>query len=166
MANTTPLAAGSAQPAADTSNTDGWNRYNGTVLTICILGWAFDVYEQTILQLVTPLLIKEWQITPATIGNVTTIARWIGLIGTFVFPVLADLYGRKPVLIASILGYSIFSGLTGFAYDWMSLLFFTALTRIALSGENPVGMLMVSETAPTKWRATALGGLVGGYPIG
>ena len=166
MATTTPLAAGSAQPAADTSNTDGWNRYNGTVLTICILGWAFDVYEQTILQLVTPLLIKEWQITPATIGNVTTIARWIGLIGTFVFPVLADLYGRKPVLIASILGYSIFSGLTGFAYDWMSLLFFTALTRIALSGENPVGMLMVSETAPTKWRATALGGLVGGYPIG
>jgi len=25
---------------------------------------------------------------------------------------------------------------------------------------------MVSETAPTKWRATALGGLVGGYPFG
>jgi MFS family permease len=27
-------------------------------------------------------------------------------------------------------------------------------------------MLMVTETAPTKWRATALGGLVGGYPLG
>jgi MFS family permease len=27
-------------------------------------------------------------------------------------------------------------------------------------------MIMVSETAPTKWRATALGGLVGGYPFG
>src|SRR4051812_26048303 len=27
-------------------------------------------------------------------------------------------------------------------------------------------MLMVTETAPTKWRATALGGLVGGYPFG
>jgi hypothetical protein len=27
------------------------------------------------------------------------------LIGTFVFPVLADLYGRKPILILAILGY-------------------------------------------------------------
>src|SRR5215469_13387530 len=46
------------------------------------------------------------------------------------------------------------------------LLIFTSITRIALRGETPVGMVMVSETAPTKWRATALGGLVGGYPFG
>ena len=34
-----------------------------------------------------------------------------------------------------------------------------------LRGETPVGMVMVNETAPTRWRATALGGLVGGYPV-
>src|SRR5262249_16348521 len=48
----------------------------------------------------------------------------------------------------------------------ISLLVFSSITRIALAGETPVGMVMVSETAPTKWRATALGGLVGGYPFG
>jgi MFS family permease len=42
----------------------------------------------------------------------------------------------------------------------------SSATRLALSGENPVGLVMVAETAPTKWRATALGGLVGGYPFG
>ena len=145
---------------------DRWTRYNATVLTICILGWAFDIYEATIMQLVTPILIKEWGITPATMGTVTTISRWIGLIGTFAFPVLADLYGRKPALIWAILGYSIFTGLTGFSTGWIMLLIFSSITRIALAGENPVGMLMVTETAPTKWRATALGGLVGGYPFG
>ena len=145
---------------------DRWTRYNATVLTICILGWAFDIYEATIMQLVTPILIKEWGITPATMGTVTTISRWIGLIGTFAFPVFADLYGRKPALIWAILGYSIFTGLTGFSTGWIMLLIFSSITRIALAGENPVGMLMVTETAPTKWRATALGGLVGGYPFG
>ena len=50
---------------------DRWTRYNATVLTICILGWAFDIYEATIIQLVTPILIKEWGITPATMGTVT-----------------------------------------------------------------------------------------------
>jgi MFS family permease len=28
--------------------------------------------------------------------------------------VLADLYGRRPILIVSILGYSVLTGLTGF----------------------------------------------------
>ena len=101
---------------------DRWTRYNATVLTICILGWAFDIYEATIMQLVTPILIKEWGITPATMGMVTTVSRWIGLIGTFAFPVFADLYGRKPALIWAILGYSVFTGLTGFSTGWISLL--------------------------------------------
>jgi MFS family permease len=155
-----------ASAATAPISSDGWNRSNATVLTICILGWAFDIYEATIMQLVTPILIKEWDITPATMGFVTTVSRWVGLIGTFAFPVLADLYGRKPALIWAILGYSILTGLTGFSTGWIMLLIFSSLTRIALAGENPVGMLMVTETAPTKWRATALGGLVGGYPLG
>jgi MFS family permease len=156
----------SATTAAPATSDERWTGYSATVLTICILGWAFDIYEATIMQLVTPILIKEWGITPATMGTVTTISRWVGLIGTFAFPVLADLYGRRPVLIWSILGYSLLTGLTGFSTGWVTLLIFSSLTRIALAGENPVGMLLVTETAPKKWRATALGGLVGGYPLG
>jgi MFS family permease len=165
MSTTTTVPA-AALAAAPLLSEDRWTRYSATVLTICILGWAFDIYEATIMQLVTPILIKEWGITPATMGAVTTISRWVGLIGTFAFPVLADLYGRKPALIWSIVGYSVLTGLTGFSTGWVSLLIFSSLTRIALAGENPVGMLLVTETAPKKWRATALGGLVGGYPFG
>src|SRR5271155_1915908 len=129
-----------------------WTRYSATVLAICILGWAFDIYEATIMQIVTPILIKEWAITPATMGTVTAVSRWVGLIGTFAFPVLADLYGRRPILIYTILGYSILTGLTGFSIGWVSLLIFSSLTRIALSGESPVGILLVTETAPRRWR--------------
>ena len=43
------------------------------------------------MQIVTPILIKEWGISPSTMGSVTTIGRWVGLIGIFVFPALADL---------------------------------------------------------------------------
>ena len=152
--------------SASQLGTDRWTGYNATVLAICILGWAFDVYEQTVLQVITPILLKEFNLTLADMGLLQTISRWIGIVGVFLFPALADLYGRKPVLIWSILGFALFSGLTGFATGFWSLLVLTSITRIALSGENPVGMVMVTETAPTKWRATALGGLVGGYPLG
>src|ERR1700719_2642579 len=129
--STASTASIAVTPPVATS--DRWTRYNATVLTMCILGWAFDIYEATIMQLVTPILIKEWGITPATMGTVTTISRWIGLIGTFAFPVLADLYGRKPALIWAILGYSIFTGLTGFSTGWIMLLIFSSITRMALA---------------------------------
>jgi MFS family permease len=145
----------SAETASPQVAADRWTAYSVTVWAICMLGFAFDIYEATIMQLVTPLLIKEWGIAPATIGNITTVSRWVGLIGIFVFPTLADLYGRRPVLVLTILGYSLFTGLTGFAQGPLQLLIFTSITRITLQGETPVGMIMVSETAPTKWRATA-----------
>jgi MFS family permease len=145
---------------------DRWTAYSLTVWAICMLGFAFDIYESTIMQLVTPLLIKEWGIVPATMGYIATLSSWVGLTGVFVFPALADLYGRRPILILTILGYSLFTGFTGFAQGPLQLLIFTSISRIALRGETPVGAIMVSETAPTNWRATALGGLVGGYPFG
>ena len=135
----TTVTTASAPAAAPLTSDERWTNYSATVLTICILGWAFDIYEATIMQLVTPLLIKEWGITPATMGMVTTISRWVGLIGTFAFPVFADLYGRKPALIWSILGYSVLTGLTGFATGWVSLLILASLTRIARSEERRVG---------------------------
>ena len=33
-----------------------------------MLGFAFDIYEATIMRLVTPLLIKEWGIAPAAVN--------------------------------------------------------------------------------------------------
>src|SRR5262249_42236691 len=145
--------------------TDRWTGYSAVVLLTCILAWSFDVFEMTILQLATPLLIQEWRLTPARIVKITTASRWAGLIGALSFPVLADLWGRRVMLIASVTGYSLLTGLTGFAQNWQQLLVATSLTRIPLSGEIPVGFVMVAETAPTKWRATALGGLTGGSPL-
>ena len=161
MASLSPGETVTPQLAADR-----WTAYSLTVWAICMLGFAFDIYESTIMQLVTPILIKEWGIVPATMGYIATLSSWVGLTGVFVFPALADLYGRRPILILTILGYSLFTGFTGFAQGPLQLLIFTSISRIALRGETPVGAIMVSETAPTKWRATALGGLVGGYPFG
>jgi hypothetical protein len=43
-----------------------------------MLGFALDIYEATIMQLVTPLLIKEWGIAPATIN----LPVWSSLLST------------------------------------------------------------------------------------
>jgi len=40
------------------SKPNRWTAYSLTVWAICMLGFAFDIYEGTIMQLVTPILIK------------------------------------------------------------------------------------------------------------
>ena len=94
MATVAPAAM--ALPA---QSADRWTRSNAIVLAVCILGWAFDIYEQTILQISTPILLKEFGMSMAEMGTVQTVSRWLGIVGYFIFPALADLYGRKPVLI-------------------------------------------------------------------
>ena len=75
MATTTiASAAGSPALGPPLTSSERWTSYSALVLAICILGWAFDIYEATIMQLVTPILIKEWGITPATMGTVTTLS--------------------------------------------------------------------------------------------
>ena len=58
------MASLSAEPASPQLSADRWTTYSVTVWAICMLGFAFDIYEATIMQLVTPLLIKEWGAAP------------------------------------------------------------------------------------------------------
>jgi len=53
-----------AETASPPVASDRWTAYSVTVWVICMLGFAFDIYEGTIMQLATPLLIKEWGIAP------------------------------------------------------------------------------------------------------
>ena len=67
MASLSPAETASPPAAADR-----WTAYSVTVWAICMLGFAFDIYEGTIMQLATPLLIKEWGIAPAIVGWTAT----------------------------------------------------------------------------------------------
>ena len=75
---------------ASREGAEGWNRYNATVLAICILGWAFDVYEQTVLQVITPILLKEFGMSLAEMG---TLAIMVG-------GAAADFEAARPALAA------------------------------------------------------------------
>ena len=52
MATTTIASAAVGPPL---TSSERWTSYSALVLAICILGWAFDIYEATIMQLVTPI---------------------------------------------------------------------------------------------------------------
>jgi MFS family permease len=65
------------------------------------LGWGFDGMDGAILALVAPLLMKEFAIDLGTYWSGVQIALFVSILGLYLWPWLADRFGRRNVLALS-----------------------------------------------------------------
>ena len=86
--------------------------------------------------------------------------------GALFFGLLADRFGRRPILMIVILAFSAFSALSGFARSLTELLVIRTLFGFAMGGEWGIGASLVMETIPRKLRGPVSGLLQSGYPSG
>ncbi|MCA9040497.1 MAG: MFS transporter [Planctomycetaceae bacterium] len=145
------------------------SRYQWLVLIIASAGWVFDVYEGQIFNITRGDMLKEIladqnlseEALQGTIKNYGDRFLAIFLVGgTFgglLFGSLADRYGRRPIMIATILMYSVFSGLTYFAENLWQVGILRFLVAMGVGGEWAVAASLVSEVFPAKARAQASG---------
>ena len=87
-------------------------------------------------------------------------------VGAALFGWLADRYGRRTPLMASIVAYSVISLLCGFAPSLAVLLFLRALFGIAMGGEWGLGASLAMESVPPETRGLLSGILQSGYNAG
>src|SRR5437762_3807343 len=93
-------------------------RYQWLVLVIASAGWVFDAFEGQIFNLTRDDLLRELLAAGTSQqrkfwGDFFIAAFLVGgTLGGIAFGTLADRFGRKPAMVASILFYSVFSGLT------------------------------------------------------
>ncbi len=80
--------------------------------------------------------------------------------------VLADYFGRRRMLMLSILCYAVFAGLTALSWDYWSLLAFRFCTGIGLGAEWGPGAAIVAEFWPPASRGRAAGTLHSAYGVG
>lgn len=115
-------------------------------------GWMFDAMDVGLVSFVVVALARDWGLSQGQVG----IAISVGLFGMFVGAAasgaLADRYGRRAVLMGTLLVYSLATGLTALAWGYGALLILRFVTGLGLGGELPVASTLVSEVAPTKRR--------------
>lgn len=136
------------------------------------LGWLFDGFETYALILTAGPAMRSMldasadaQI-PAYVGTVLGISLLGWGIGGMIGGVLADYIGRKRTMILAILAYSIMTGLTAFAFDWVSFAVLRFLVGIAIGSEWVTGASMVSEMWPDRARGKGVGLMQCGLGIG
>jgi SHS family lactate transporter-like MFS transporter len=130
------------------------------------LGWTFDAFDFFVLVLIFPAVAKEFGRPIREIALTTTATLAMRPIGALVFGLLADRYGRRPVLMANITFYSLMEVLSGLAPGYASFMALRLLYGIGMGGNWGVGASLVLESVPQKWRGMASGFLQQGYAVG
>ena len=130
------------------------------------LGWVLDAFDFTILTFLLVDIQRSFTVNNALAGALGTVTLMFRMIGGIASGTLADRWGRKVPLMASILWYSAFAFLGGFSRTYTVLFICRALFGIGMGGTWAAGMPLALETWPARLRGKVSGMLQSGYSTG
>jgi len=150
-----------ASPNAALSRSDQWH-----AVTASFLGWTLDAFDFFVIVFLIDTLAVQFHVPKSAI--VATIGYTLAMrpVGAVVFGLLADRYGRRKLLMANVVFFSIVELLCGFAPNYTVFLLLRTIYGIGMGGEWGVGASLAMESAPTKWRGILSGVVQSGYSIG
>ena len=138
-----------------------------TLMGVLVIALVIDIMKPATLGFTLPGMMSEYQVTKATVSSFPFSALVGTVIGSIIWGVLADIYGRKATILLSavmFVGTSICGAMPSLAWN-VGMCF---MMGVAAGGMLPVTYALLAEMMPSKHRGWALvlvGGLgaVGGY---
>ena len=136
------------------------------------LGWMFDGYETFALILTVGVALRQlldaslYPQIPAYAGTVIALTLLGWGIGGLIGGVLADYIGRRRTMIFAILAYSLTTGLSALAWDWLSFALLRFLVGVAIGSEWATGASITAEIWPPHARGKGAGLMQCGLGIG
>src|SRR3954452_7248914 len=130
------------------------------------LGWTLDAFDYFLMVFMFSAIAKEFGTDVKAVSEAVFLTLAARPVGAFLFGWLAEHFGRRPVLMADIILFSILEFASGFAPSLTTLLVLRFLFGIAMGGEWGLGASLVMESIPARLRGPVSGLLQSGYPSG
>ena len=132
---------------------DGYQRRLFVFLSVATF---FEGYDFAALMQVLPHLRSQWGLDK---GDASWLAGFINVGTVLAYLVIgrADRWGRKRVLTLTIIGYTIFTALSGLAPNVWAFAVFQLIARIFLIGEWATSMVIAAEEFPAERRGMVIG---------
>jgi putative MFS transporter len=143
------------------------SRAHWALMSVLVIALIIDIMKPATLGFTLPGMMSEYQVTKAVVSSFPFSALAGTVIGSFIWGVLADIYGRKATILLSavmFVGTSICGAMPSLAWN-VGMCF---MMGVAAGGMLPVTYALLAEMMPSKhrgWSLVLVGGLgaVGGY---
>ncbi len=136
------------------------------MVALCCLINITDGYDVVSLAYAAPVLLREWGTPPEMLGLVFSAASLGLAIGAFFLAPLCDRVGRRPMMLAALIGISVAHGFSAIATSIWELMTLRFLIGLCL-GLLVVSLnVMVSEYSNDRQRSTLLAVLHSGFTVG
>ncbi|CAL1283222.1 unnamed protein product [Larinioides sclopetarius] len=138
----------------DAVNRAGYGKFQIRLLILAGVGWIADACEIFILSVIGDFLACDWSMHRWQIALLTSIV-FVGIsIGSPVFGILADLYGRKKSLVGSLALLFVFGSVSAASPSYVWMVVFRGCMGFAVGGLAQ-GLTLCTEYCPTNMRGKA-----------
>ena len=127
---------------------------------------AFDGFDLVVYGTVVPVLIEEWNLTSVEAGAMGSYGLFGMMFGAIFFGTLADRIGRKNVIAITLILFSLFTFLCGFADTPTLFSTFRFLAGLGLGGIMPNVIALLTDYAPKSMRSMIVSIVLCGYSVG
>jgi putative MFS transporter len=128
------------------------------VLGLVSLATLFDQYDRALFALALPKIQASLAIAEADVGLLASIVR-LGSLPAFLATLAADRFGRRRVLLVTIVGYTLCTGLTALAPDTETFIALQFLTRVFGTAEILLAVVVITEELDAGVRGWGVGAL-------
>jgi AAHS family 3-hydroxyphenylpropionic acid transporter len=135
-------------------------------LLLCAAAALVEGFDTQSMGVAAPRVISEFGLSPAWAGFVFSSATFGLFLGAALGGRLADYFGRKRALIASLLLFGLFSLMTAMASGAESLSAARLFTGLGLGGAMPNFISLSSEATRSRRRVSAVTLVMAGMPFG
>lgn len=125
-----------------------------------------DGYDTLALSFIAPVIAGEWTLAPSTVGWIFAFSYAGAALGATIVGILSDRFGRKMLLLISLLIAGTLTILCAWASGPIQLMILRALTGIGLGGAIPTIVALTAQHAQPEKRNAAVTRIFLGYPIG
>lgn len=145
------------------------HRFSGfqwAIFGLCFLIVLLDGFDTAAIGFIAPSLITEWGVAKPDLAPVLSAALFGLAAGALLSGPGADRFGRKRVLVLSVLVFGIACLASAFSTTLTELTILRFVTGAGLGAAMPNAVTLMSEYAPTKRRATLTNAMFCGFPLG
>lgn len=166
-----PLHDGKTVDIGELLDDGPFTRFQKLIVVLAALAVIFDGFDTQVIGFAIPVLIKEWGIARSAFAPVVA-AGLVGMgIGAACAGLLADRFGRRSAVIASVLVFGVATCAVSLAPNPMAIAALRFVAGLGIGGAVPTAATMTAEYTPARLRTIAitvtilcvpLGGMVAG----